>query len=56
MKTLFVSKNNHVSELPPLTDMHKKPQFSLISKSTKCVYFLQTPNLPAFFALIHILK
>ena len=37
MKTLYVSENNHMSKLPPLTDMHKKPQFSLVNQQN--VYF-----------------
>ena len=37
MKTLYVSANNHVSKLPPLTDMHKRPEFSLVNQQN--VYF-----------------
>ena len=40
MKTLSVSENNHVSELPPLTDMYKSPQFSLVNQQN--MYF--SPN------------
>ena len=57
MKTLNVSENNRVSELPPLQTCVKDLKASIfIGKSTKCVFFLQTPNLPIFFALIHISK
>ena len=52
MKTR-VSENNHVSKLPPLTDMHKRPKFSFVNQQN-VYFFFQTPNLPAFFALIHI--
>ena len=37
MKTINASENNHMSELPPLTDERKMPQFSLVNK--KKVYF-----------------
>ena len=37
MKTINVSENNHVSELPPLTDEHKMPQFILVNQ--QIVYF-----------------
>ena len=55
MKTLYLSENNQVSKLPPLTDMHKRPQFSLVDQQN-VYFFLKTLNLPAFFALIHIFK
>ena len=55
MKTLSGSKNKHGSELPPLTDMHKKPQFSLVNQQN-VIFFSKHRTFQHFFALIHILK
>ena len=37
METINVSENKPVSELPPLTDEYKMPQFSLVNQ--QIVYF-----------------
>ena len=54
-ENLYVCENNHVSKLPPHTDMHKRPQFSLVNQQN-LYFFLQTCIFQAFFALIHIFK
>ena len=53
MKTLNLSENNHVSELPPLIDMRKRPKFSLVNQQN-VIFFSKHLTFQHFFALIHI--